>query len=86
VPIMPQGEIRVARSKFSLEAIWSALPQIADIGCSREDFSVGPEGDIVRLFEGENAVPVILHADDCPAVLFRLVVECTGEGTEFAVG
>jgi hypothetical protein len=32
--------------KSHLEQIWSALPQIADIDLSNEDFSVGPKPDV----------------------------------------
>jgi hypothetical protein len=39
----------------------------------------------VRLFEGKDPLPIVLHADDSPAVLSRLVVECRSEGAELAV-
>ena len=44
---------RVKRRKSHFEQLWSAPPQIADIGCSREDFSLGPISDVER-----SAVPV----------------------------
>ena len=34
----------------------------------------------------ENHFPIILHADDNPAVLFRLVIERLGERADFRVG
>jgi hypothetical protein len=37
---------RVRGRKSHPEQIWSALPQIADIDFSREDFSVGPNPDL----------------------------------------
>ena len=38
-----------------------------------------------RVFETEDAFPIILHADDNPTVLLGLVVECLGEGADFGV-
>ena len=38
------------------------------------------------LLEGENAVPVVLHPDDCPALLVRLVVESLAESPDLGVG
>jgi hypothetical protein len=37
---------RVKRRKSHFEQLWSAPPQIADTGCSREDFSLGPDLDM----------------------------------------
>ena len=34
----------------------------------------------------EDLLPVVLHADHCPAILLRLIVERLREGTEFGVG
>src|SRR5215510_4164558 len=36
--------------------------------------------------ERENILPVVLHADDDPAALLRLVVERLGEGANLGVG
>src|SRR5262245_39374521 len=38
------------------------------------------------LLEGEDALPVVLHADDRPAPLLRLVVQSLGEGADLRVG
>jgi len=40
------GLQRVRGRKSHPEQIWSALPQIADIDFSRDDFSVGPKADL----------------------------------------
>src|SRR5262245_652449 len=36
-------------------------------------------------FECKDALPVVLHADHCPALLFRFVVESLCEGADFGV-
>jgi len=36
--------------------------------------------------EGEDAFPVVLHTDDDPTLLFRLVVQRLGEGPDPGVG
>src|SRR5215510_7583395 len=38
------------------------------------------------LFEREDALPVLLHADDHPAVPHRLVIKLLREGSDLAVG
>src|SRR5271165_4570094 len=38
------------------------------------------------LVEREDALPVVLHADDSPAVLLRLVVQRLGEGADLCIG
>src|SRR5215472_10673638 len=42
---------RVTGRKFHSRQIWSALLSIADIDCSREDFSVGPLAAVSRCSE-----------------------------------
>jgi hypothetical protein len=37
-------------------------------------------------FEPEDTLPIVLHADDDPAVLLGLVVECLGECADLCVG
>jgi hypothetical protein len=43
------GPHGVRGRKSHSEQIWSARPQMADIDFIREDFSVGPKGDIAGL-------------------------------------
>src|SRR5271168_282589 len=38
------------------------------------------------LLKSENALPVVLHADDDPALLRGLVAQCLGEGADLGVG
>jgi hypothetical protein len=46
-PRRPEArQLGVKGRKSHPEQIWSALPQIADIDFSRDDFSVGPLADI----------------------------------------
>src|SRR5579863_7779387 len=40
----------------------------------------------VRLVEREDALPVVLHADDDPAVLRRLIVKLRGKTADFGAG
>src|ERR1700735_1387951 len=42
-------------------------------------------GALASRFEREYPLPVVLHADDRPALALRLVVECLGEGSDSAV-
>ena len=44
----------------------------------------GPAHSFV--LKGKNHLPILLHADDCPAVLLRLVVERLRERADFRVG
>jgi hypothetical protein len=41
---------------------------------------------ISTLFERENTLPVILHADHNPAVLLCLIIQCLCEGADLRVG
>jgi len=38
------------------------------------------------LVERKDALPVVLHADDRPAVLLRLIVKRLGEGADLGIG
>jgi len=48
-----------------LEQIWSATPQIADIDCSRDDFSVGPQPD------SRMERKVVVRRELCPSLEVR---------------
>src|SRR5207302_6212615 len=45
-----------------------------------------PLVEFLSLLECKNVLPVILHADDCPAVLLRLVIERLCERADFRFG
>src|SRR5207248_11797608 len=45
-----------------------------------------PLVEFLSLLECKNVLPIILHADDCPAALFRLVIERLRERADFRVG
>jgi hypothetical protein len=38
------------------------------------------------VFERKDPLPVVLHADHCPAVLLRFIVKCLGERADLAGG
>src|SRR6516225_5536946 len=42
--------------------------------------------DIAGLIKGKDALPIVLHADDGPAVLLRLVVERLSKGADLRIG
>ena len=60
----------------------------------RQVWRLRPHGNRPTLFrsitqliaKGKNPFPVVLHANDEPALLHRLVVQRLGEGADFGVG
>src|SRR6516165_8814085 len=42
--------------------------------------------DIASLIKGKDALPIVLHADDGPAILLRLVVERLRKGADLGIG
>jgi hypothetical protein len=62
--------------KSHSEQIWSALPQIADIDSSREDFSVGPRAEVATASAAKPSLIAISRPNgDFANKLFRAPVK-----------
>src|SRR5262249_59692984 len=78
--------VPAAYAGWPSERLTIASPNPGATMRDRRDFLTGAIISNASLFEREDALPVVLHADHDPTLLLRLVVERRGEGADLGVG
>src|SRR5215831_9423720 len=73
MPFQTVGAHGVHQEKTELSNLFSLFSPFSSVEC-------------LSWLECKNLLPIILHADDCPAILFGFVIKCLRERADLGIG